>query len=391
MLAATIRITRDFDVAEECVQDAFARALATWTPQGIPLNPGAWLTTVARRRAIDIGRRRDVAVRSQRFLVTDDSDGGPDFTDDEFEDDRLRLIFTCCHPSLATDTQVALALRMLCGLSTAEVAKAFLVKESAMAARLTRAKKKIAVARIPYRVPERSELRGRIDAVLLVIHLLFTTGHTSPVGENLSQVDLVERALDLARMLHNLLPDDAEATSLLALILLTDSRRGARVGSGGQFLALADQDRSKWHRDSIDEGLTLIGESIRRGRPGRFTLMAAIAAVHSSASHWDETDWAEIVGLYDLLLVAWPSPVVALNRAVALSFAEGPLAGLSALEELSAEPQLSTYPYLAAARGDCLERLGRFPEAREAFEEAAMLTENLVERDFLHNRLVQLR
>ena len=290
------------------MQDAFARALATWAQQGIPTNPGAWLTTVARRRAIDVGRRRDVAIRSQRFLVVDPAGVESVVVDRDFEDDRLRLIFTCCHPSLATDAQVALALRMLCGLSTTEVAKAFLVKETAMAARITRAKKKIALARIPYRVPERSELRGRIDAVLLVVHLLFTTGHTSPVGENLSQVDLVERALDLARMLHELLPDDAEVTSLLALILLTDSRRGARVGPDGEFLKLAEQDRSKWHRDSIDEGLVLVGESIRRGRPGRFTLMAAIAAVHSSASHWDETDWAEIVGLYDLLLDAWPSP-----------------------------------------------------------------------------------
>ena len=254
--------------------------------------------------------------------------------DGHFEDDRLRLIFTCCHPSLATDTQVALALRMLCGLSTTEVAKAFLVKESAMAARLTRAKKKIALARIPYRVPEPSELRDRIDAVLLVIHLLFTTGHTSPTGENLSQLELVERALDLARMLHGLLPDDAEVSSLLALILLTDSRRAARVGPDGEFLALADQDRSRWHRDSIDEGLALVGRSIRQGRPGRFTLMAAIAAVHSSASHWDETDWTEIVGLYDLLLDAWPSPVVALNRAVAVSFAFGPEVGLEALDRL---------------------------------------------------------
>jgi RNA polymerase sigma-70 factor (ECF subfamily) len=388
VLAATIRVTRDFDVAEECVQDAFARALATWSQQGIPAKPGAWLTTVARRRAIDVGRRRDVAIRSQRFLVVGDTEAAA--TDGEFADDRLRLIFTCCHPSLATDTQVALALRMLCGLSTAEVAKAFLVKDSAMAARLTRAKKKIAVARIPYRVPEKAELRERIDAVLLVIHLLFTTGHTSPVGENLSQGDLVERALDLARMVHGLLPDDAEVTSLLALILLTDSRRGARVGSNGEFLALADQDRSKWHRDAIDEGLVLVGESIRRGRPGRFTLMAAIAAVHSSAAHWDETDWSEIVGLYDLLLDAWPSPVVALNRAVALSFAEGPLAGLEAIDALSTEPQLSTYPYLAAARGDCLERLERFAEARESFEEAAMLTENDVERDFLRLRINQL-
>ena len=389
-MAATIRITRDFDIAEECVQDAFARALATWSHQGIPANPGAWLTTVARRRAIDIGRRRDVAVRSQHYLVVEDSVAGPEIADGEFEDDRLRLIFTCCHPSLATDTQVALALRMLCGLSTAEVAKAFLVKESAMAARITRAKKKIALARIPYRVPERSELRERIDAVLLVVHLLFTTGHTSPVGENLSQVDLVERALDLARMLRALLSDDAEVTSLLALILLTDSRRGARMNPEGEFLTLAEQDRSQWHRDSIDEGLTLIGESIRQGRPGRFTLMAAIAAVHSSAPHWDETDWTEIVGLYDLLLVAWPSPVVALNRAVALSFAHGPSAGLAELDVLSTDPQLSTYPYLAAARGDCLERLERFAEARSAFEEAAMLTENHVERDFLRTRIAQL-
>ena len=389
-MAATIRITHDFDVAEECVQDAFARALASWGEQGIPENPGACLTTVARRRAIDVGRRRDVAVRAQRFLVLDDAAVGLEILESDLQDDRLRLIFTCCHPSLAIETRVALALRMLCGLSTTEVAKAFLVKESAMAARLTRAKKKIALARIPYRVPERTELRGRTDAVLLVIHLLFTTGHTSPVGENLSEANLVERALDLARMLHGLLPEDAEATSLLALILLTDSRRSARVGAEGEFLALADQDRSKWHRDSIDEGLALVGQSIRRGRPGRFTLMAAIAAVHSSASHWDETDWAEIVGLYDLLLEAWPSPVVALNRAVAVSFAQGPLAGLAAIDELSSDPPLSTYPYLSAARGDCLVRLERFPEAREAFEEAAMLTENGVERDFLRLRISQL-
>ncbi len=384
-----MRITRDFDAAEECVQDAFANALASWGQQGIPVNPGAWLTTVARRRAIDLGRRHDVAIRSQRLLVTDATMPERD-PSSAIEDDRLRLIFTCCHPSLATDTQVALALRMLCGLSTVEVAKAFLVKESAMAARLTRAKKKISIARIPYRVPERSELRTRIDAVLLVIHLLFTTGHTSPVGEELSQVDLVERSLDLARMLHGLLPDDGEVAGLLALILLTDSRRGARISAEGEFLALADQDRSTWHRDSIDEGLALVGEALRRGRPGPFTLMAAIAAVHSSAPHWDETDWGEIVGLYDLLIATWPSPVVALNRAVALSFAEGPGVGLRALDDLGAEPQLSAYPYLAAARANCLVRLERLEEARDAFAEAAMLTENVVERAYLHSRIEEL-
>ncbi|MEO9181119.1 MAG: DUF6596 domain-containing protein, partial [Acidimicrobiales bacterium] len=327
---------------------------------------------------------------TERFLVTDelaeDSLAHGSFIDD----DRLRLIFTCCHPSIATDAQVALALRMLCGLSTAEVAKAFLVKESAMAARLTRAKKKITVARIPYRVPSRSELRARTDAVLVVIHLLFTTGHTSPVGDQLTLVDLVERSLDLARMLSALLPEDAEVTSLLGLILLTDSRRGTRVSPDGEFLALEDQDRSQWHRASIDEGLTLVGQSIRRGRPGRFTLMAAIAAVHASAGHWDETDWVEIVGLYDLLLTAWPSSVVALNRAVAISFADGPAAGLVALDALSAEPQLSAYPYMAAARGDCYFRLGQMVEARRAFEEAAMLTENAVERSYLLLRVNQL-
>ncbi|MGB8195434.1 MAG: sigma-70 family RNA polymerase sigma factor [Acidimicrobiales bacterium] len=389
MLAATLRITRDFDAAEECVQDAFARALATWGENGIPANPGAWLTTVARRRAIDLGRRRDVAARSRHLLVVDSSDDSAP-TDSDFEDDRLRLIFTCCHPSLNLDTQVALSLRMLCGLSTVEVAKAFLVKESAMAARITRAKKKIALARIPYRIPDRTELRDRVDAVLLVVHLLFTTGHTAPVGDDLSQGDLVERSLDLARMLRALLPEDAEVASLLALILLTDSRRSTRVGPDGAFLALADQDRSKWHHDAIDEGLVLVGESVRRGRPGRFTLMSAIAAVHSSAAQWDETDWTEIVGLYDLLLEAWPSPVVALNRAVAVSFAEGPLAGLAAIELLSTDPQLSTYPYLAAARGNCLERLGRTAEARDAFEEAAILTENTVERDFMRARAAYL-
>jgi RNA polymerase sigma factor (sigma-70 family) len=386
VLAATVRVTRDIDMAEECVQEAYSRALANWGEQGIPANTGAWLTTVARRRAIDLGRRRDVAIRSQRLLVTDEVTESSDAAGPEIEDDRLRLIFTCCHPSLATDSQVALALRLLCGLSTTEVSRAFLVKEAAMAARITRAKKKIVVARIPYRVPERTELRQRIDAVLTVIHLLYTTGHTSPVGDRLTRIDLVERSLDLARMMRELLPDDNEVASLLALILLTDSRRSARVGEEGQFITLADQDRSQWHQDSIDEGLSLVGESVRRGRAGRFTLMAAIGAVHASSTRWAETDWAEIVGLYDLLLDVWPSPVVALNRAVAVSFASGPHEGLVALDELSAQPQLSAYPYMAAARGDCLRRLGRIREARESYKMAMLLTENSVERNFLKTR-----
>ena len=380
-----MRVARDIDVAEECVQDAYTRALATWKPDGIPANPGAWLTTVARRRAIDLARRRDLGTRVQHLLVTDDvldTTGAP-----EVSDDRLRLIFTCCHPSLDLDAQVALALRLLCGLSTAEVAKAFLVKEATMAARLTRAKKKISVARIPYRVPEPDEMRSRIDAVLTVIHLLFTTGHTAPVGERLTRDDLIERSLDLSRMLHALLPQDAEVTGLLALVVITDSRRQARIGDDGALVTLEYQDRTRWVRESIDEGLALVSEAVRRGRPGRFTLMAALSAVHANSPHWDETDWREIVGLYDLLMESWPSPVVALNRAVALGYANGPAAGLAALEELETEPQLVNYPYFAVARAECFLRLGDLERARESFALALLLTENSVERDHLNARI----
>jgi RNA polymerase sigma factor (sigma-70 family) len=384
-----LRVARDIDVAEECVQDAYTRALATWTSDGIPANPGAWLTTVARRRAIDLARRRDLGTRVQHLLVTDEaSDVAPGVAD--VADDRLRLIFTCCHPSLDVEAQVALALRLLCGLSTTEVAKAFLVKETTMAARLTRAKKKIALARIPYRVPGPQEMRVRVDAVLTVVHLLFTTGHTAPVGENLTREDLIERSLDLARMLRALLPDDAEVAGLLALILLTDARRHARVGPDGAFVTLEFQDRTLWTQGSIDEGLALVGEAVRRGRPGRFTLMAALSAVHASAPHWDETDWREIVGLYDLLLASWPSPVLALNRAVAVGFAEGPQAGLAALDALDTEPQLSAYPYFAVARAECLLRLGETRRARESFDLALLLTENRVEREYLNTRIMTL-
>ncbi len=385
VLAATLRVARDIDVAEECVQDAYTRALATWRTDGIPANPGAWLTTVSRRRAIDLARRRDLGTRVQHLLVTD---GASDTSRaGEVSDDRLRLIFTCCHPSLDLDAQVALALRLLCGLRTAEVAKAFLVKEATMAARLTRAKKKIAVARIPYRVPEPEEMRSRIDAVLTVIHLLFTTGHTAPVGDSLTRDDLIERSLDLARMLHTLLPFDAEVTGLLALVVITDSRRQARVGVDGALVTLENQDRSLWTRESIDEGLSLVAEAVRRGRPGRFTLMAALSAVHASSPHWDETDWREIVGLYDLLMDSWPSPVVALNRAVAVGYADGPAAGLAALHELETEPQLVSYPYFAVARAECFVRLGDLPRAHDSFSLALLLTENAVEREHLNARI----
>ncbi|ADP84081.1 RNA polymerase sigma factor [Pseudofrankia inefficax] len=441
VLAATVRLTRDLDLAEECVQDAYARALTAWANEGIPTRPGGWLTTVARNRALDLLRRDATLRRSLPLLLEDETEPSPEeglfaspgsllgpanrgpaawrsvrlpFGDaaqarpvgDLSElpvvpgaaDDRLRLIFICCHPALAPEARVALTLRLLCGLTTVEVARAFLVAETTMAARITRAKKKIAAARIPYRLPPAQELPERVDAVLTVVHLLFTTGHTAPVGADLVRRDLVERAVDLARMLRLLLPDDPDVAGLLALILLTDARTAGRVGPDGRLLLLAEQDRAQWDRAAIDEGLGLVRAAlVRRGSrpgparlPGRFPLMAAIAAVHSGSPSWADTDWREIVGLYDLLAHRWPSPVVALNRAVAVGFADGPAAGLAALDELAAEPQLAGYGYLPAARADFLRSLGRIAEARLAYEEALLLTENTVERDFLTGRLAEL-
>jgi RNA polymerase sigma-70 factor, ECF subfamily len=393
VLAATVRVTRDLDLAEECVQDAYTRALATWGSDGIPARPGAWLTTVARRRALDLLRRDSTARRALPLLVTDRTGLGaqdPLSGADEIPDDRLRLVFTCCHPALNTDAQVALALRLLCGLSTAEVARAFLVSETTMAARITRAKKKIAAARIPYRVPPRAELPDRVDAVLTVVHLLFTTGHAAPAGETLTRADLAGRSRDLARMLAELLPGIPEVTGLLALILLTDARRAARVDGTGRLVLLADQDRSRWDQTAIAEGLGLVRDALHLGPPGRFTLMAAIAAVHDEAAAFGDTDWPEIVGLYDLLMQSWPSPVVALNRAVAIGFAAGPAAGLDALDELAASPELAGYGYLAASRASFLRRLDRAEEARLAYSEALLLTGNDVEREFLAARLDEL-
>ena len=385
MLAATVRVTRDLDLAEECVQDAFARALTTWSKAGVPTNPGAWLTTVARNRALDLLRREATLRNKLPLLVEDDVAAEPD-DPDQIPDDRLRLVFTCCHPSLALEAQVALTLRLLCGLSTAEVAHAFLVSEATMAARITRAKKKIAQARIPYRVPDRDQLPARVDAVLAVLHLLFTTGHTAPTGPALVRHDLVVRALDLARMLSSLLPAP-EVSGLLALVLLTDARRATRVDGDGRLLLLEEQDRSQWDRAAIDEGLSLVRAALQAGPPGRYALQAAIAAVHADAATWQETDWREIVALYALLEARWPSPVVALNRAVAVGLADGPQAGLDALDRLTTEPTLASYSYLPAARADFLRRLGRTSEARTAYDEALLLTENEVERAFLAGRL----
>jgi RNA polymerase sigma factor (sigma-70 family) len=390
VLAATVRVTRDLDLAEECVQDAYARALTAWDQHGVPARPGAWLTTAARNRALDAMRRDALFRRAMPELVVDEI--APEFAAGagEIPDDRLRLICTCCHPALALEAQVALTLRLLCGLSTAEVARAFLVSEPTMAARITRAKKKIANAHIPYRVPTTDELPARIDAVLAVIHLVFTTGHAAPAGADVMRRDLVERALDLARMLRTLLPGDPDVAGLLALILLADARRGARVDELGDLVLLADQDRSQWDRGEIAEGIALAREALRRRPPSRYALQAAIAAVHDEAPSWQDTDWRELVALYGVLLQHWPSPVVALNRAVAMGLADGPARGLAELDALTGEPQLAAYSYLPAARADFLRRLGRLEEATTAYEEALMLTENEPERRFLRRRLTEL-
>jgi RNA polymerase sigma factor (sigma-70 family) len=394
VLATTVRVARDIDLAEECVQEAYAQALTTWTWQGIPAKPGAWLTTTARRRALDALRRQATLERKLPLLVepaeVPEAEPATE-ADATFPDDRLRLIFTCCHPALSSEAQVALTLRLVCGLTTTEVAHAFLVSEPTMSARLTRAKKKIAAARIPYRVPAADELPARTSAVLTVIHLLFTTGHTAPSGATLVRADLVQRSLDIGRMLHELLPADADVAALLALILLTDSRRETRLDADGQLLLLADQDRSCWDQTAIAEGRMLARQAVKARRPGRFALEAAIAAVHAAAPSWEATDWDEIVGLYDLLLERWPSPVVALNRAAAVGFAYGAHAGLAALDQLGSEPRLASYPYLPAARADALRRLGRLEEAELAYSEALLLTDNDVEADYLRRRLARLR
>ncbi len=391
VLAATVRVTRDLDRAEECAQEAFAAALVDWPRNGVPARPGAWLTTTARRRALNVIRHRGVEVRHLPLLVEDVTAPGPEELVVEEEgppipDDRLRLVVTCCHPALDQPAQVALTLRLLCGLSTAEVARAFLVSESTMAARITRAKKKIAVARVPYRVPTAAELPERVEAVLSVVHLLFTTGHTVPTGTELVRRDLVERSMELCRMLRKLLPADPAVAGLLALLLLSDARRETRTAPDGRLLLLEDQDRGRWDRSAIAEGVALVRESLASRPPSRYALQAAIAAVHSESS-WGDTDWAEIVGLYDLLAQLWPSPVVALNRAVAVGFASGAAAGLAELDALTSEPQLASYHYLPAARAEQLRRLGRYTEARQAYTEALFLTENSVERAFLENRL----
>jgi RNA polymerase sigma-70 factor, ECF subfamily len=384
VLAATARVARDIDLAEECVQEAYVVALDAWSDGGIPNNPGAWLTTTAKRKALD-ALRRDANLRTKLPLLVEPSDESADSPD--IPDDRLRLVFTCCHPAIAAEAQVALTLRLVCGLTTADIARAFLVSEATMAARLTRAKKKISAARIAYRVPDLDELPDRVAAVLTVVHLVFTTGHAAPFGDALVRTELTDRAIDLARMLQRLMPDDSEVRGLLALLLLTDSRRATRVGPHGRLALLEEQDRSRWDRDKIDEGTRLLVAALQAGPPGRFTLEAALAAVHAEAPSYAETDWVEMLGVYDALLRVWPSPVVALNRTVALAEVRGLDAALSEVERLESDPRLSGYHYLPATKADLLRRLGKLDAAADAYRQALELVTNDAERAFLTARL----
>ncbi|MTK01773.1 RNA polymerase sigma factor [Micromonospora sp. CP22] len=387
MLAATARVAGDFDLAEESVQEAYLAALSAWARDGVPDRPGAWLTATARRKALDVLRRRQV-LRAKLPLLVEPDATELDLPDEvAVPDDRLRLVFTCCHPVLGREAQAALTLRLVCGVSTADIARVFLVPEPTMAARITRAKKRIAAARVPYRVPEAAELPERLDAVLTVVHLLYTTGHTAPTGGDLVRADLVDRALHLARMLAALMPDEPEVRGLLALLLLTDARRATRTDAEGRLLRLADQDRAGWDREAIDEGRRLVLDAFHAGRPGRYALQAAIASLHALAPSYEATDWPQIVRLYDALLDRWPSPVVALNRAVAVSMVHGPTVALADVDALAEDPRLAGYHYLPAIRADLLHRLGRNTEAAEAYRAAIDLVDNDAERIFLTTRL----
>ena len=356
----------------------------------MPANPAALLTTTARRKALD-ALRRDKTLRAKLPLLIEPGlppgsaePEPPADGEDIIPDDRLRLIFTCCHPALSREAQVALALRLICGLTTAEIAAAFLVPEPTMAARVTRAKKKIITARIAYRVPAAAELPERLDAVLTVIHLVFTTGHTAPAGGSLVRDELVDQAIRMARMVAGLMPDEREVAGLLALLILTDARRGTRTDSAGRLLLMSEQDRSRWDQSAITEGTALARAAMRGpARLGRFTAQAAIAAVHAEAPGYAQTDWPLLVARYDDLLRAWPSPVVELNRAVAVAMALGPEAGLAEIARIEVDGRLAGYRYLHAAKADLLRRAGRTAEAAASYRAALELTENEAERAFL--------
>jgi len=389
VVATLIRITGDWDLAEECAQDAFTSALDRWAADGVPRKPGAWLTTVARNRATDRLRRAAVGAAKLReaAMLAEPPDPA---TVEEFPDDRLRLMFTCCHPALALESQVALTLRTLAGLTTAEIARAFLVAEPAMSKRLTRAKQKIRNAGIPYRVPPAHLLPERTPAVLGVLFLLFNEGYAATAGADLLRHALSAEAIRLARMLVTLMPDEPEAMGLLALMLLHDARRTTRVDDTGDIVLLADQDRTRWDGDAITEGVALLDAAMRRERPGPYQVQAAIAACHATAADAADTDWPQIAALYGSLVRMTPTPVVALNRAAAVGIAHGPEAGLALLARLREDGQLAGYHLLPATEADLLRRLGRVDEAQAAYREALDLAGTDAERRFLERRLAEL-
>ena len=376
-VAALIRVFGDIDVAEDAVQEAFEVALDKWPRDGLPPNPGAWITTTARNRAIDRLRReargRELLLEAAQLSPGNHNHGLPEEVG-SLQDDRLRLIFTCCHPALSADAQVALTLRLLGGLSTEEVARSFLVAEPTMAQRLVRAKRKIKAARIPYRVPEDDELVDRLHAVLAVLYLLYNGGLTSP-----AEPDLCLEAIRLARILAMLMPEEPEVAGLLALLLLTESRRGSRMAPDGSLVLLGEQDRTRWDRALIQEGQAIVRRCLRRNQPGAYQLQAAINAVHADAATIEQTDWPQIVALYDQLLAVAPTPVVAMNHAIAIGEVQGPAAALALVDGLD----LNHYHLFHATRADLLWRLGRGSEAAAAYERAAALAPTDAERDFL--------
>ena len=391
VLATLIRLLGDFDLAEEALQEAFTSALAQWGRDGVPANPRAWLVSAGRFKAIDVLRRRsrfDASLVSLAERLDADTADAFERDDADVEDDRLRLIFTCCHPALPSDARVALTLREVCGLTTEEIARAFLIAPSTLAQRIVRAKAKIRDARIPYRVPSRAELPDRLDTVLHVVYLVFNEGYSASAGEAVTRPDLSGEAIRLGRLLYELLPE-AEVTGLLALMLLHESRRAARTDAHGDLVLLENQDRSLWNQAQIAEGVALVDRALASEAVGPYTLQAAIVAVHAQAPTAAATDWGRIVALYDLLMQVTPSPVVALNRAVAVAMRDGPEAGLALIDELLGRGDLADYHLAHAARADLLRRLGRPADARAAYQRALALTQQEPERRFLERRLAE--